>query len=123
MGYPLGLLFGSTHFFVAQPFDRCPALTPRADLLKLTVSEMFNSYEGVLDRPDPDKLVKLHLDRCAIPILRVLDQEDHEESDDRRAGVDHQLPCVGILKDWACDCPYHDYAHSYQERQCSSGCL
>ena len=43
---------------------------------------------------DADQLVELELDRLGVAVLRVLDQEHHQERDDRRAGVDDQLPGV-----------------------------
>lgn len=39
------------------------------------------------------QFVELGLDCRAIPILSVLDEEHHQESDDRCSGVDHELPC------------------------------
>src|SRR5687767_14175867 len=39
-------------------------------------------------------LVELYLQCFGVTVLRVLDQEYHEKSDDRCAGVDHQLPRV-----------------------------
>src|SRR6185369_7027633 len=41
-----------------------------------------------------NELIELHLDGFGIPVLRVLDQEHHEKRDDRRTGVDDQLPGV-----------------------------
>ena len=40
--------------------------------------------------------VEFHLDRGAVAVLRVLDQENHQEGDDGRAGVDDELPGVGV---------------------------
>ena len=42
--------------------------------------------------------IKLDLDGSAVPVLGVLDQKDHQESDNRRTGVDDELPRVGIMK-------------------------
>jgi hypothetical protein len=39
----------------------------------------------------PDQLVQLDLYGCPVAVLGVLDQEDHEEGQDRRAGVDDEL--------------------------------
>jgi hypothetical protein len=39
-----------------------------------------------------DELMELELDRLRLAVLRVLNDEHHEERDDRRAGVDRQLP-------------------------------
>ena len=33
-----------------------------------------------------------------IAVLRVLDQEDHQERNDGRAGVDDELPRIGIME-------------------------
>ena len=55
---------------------------------------MLDADEGVLALADADQLVELRLKGRAVPVLGVLDQEHHEEGDDRRAGVDDQLPGV-----------------------------
>src|SRR5579862_7206345 len=34
------------------------------------------------------------MERCGVPVLCVLDQEDHQKRDDRRSGVDDELPGV-----------------------------
>jgi len=53
-------------------------------------------------RPGPrngaDELIQLQLNRPGIPVLGILDHEDHEEGDDRGGGVDDELPCVGEVK-------------------------
>ena len=38
------------------------------------------------------------MDRFGIPVLRILNQEHHQESDDGCAGIDDQLPRVGKMK-------------------------
>src|SRR5204862_517438 len=43
---------------------------------------------------DPDQLVKLQLDGLRVAPLRVLDQKDHDQCDDRGSCVDDQLPGV-----------------------------
>jgi len=45
-----------------------------------------------------DQFVELGLDRAGVAVLGILDQEHHQEGDDRRAGVDHQLPGIGIME-------------------------
>ena len=42
-----------------------------------------------------DQFVELGLERGAVAVLGVLDQEHHEEGDDGRPGVDDQLPGIG----------------------------
>ena len=46
-----------------------------------------------------DQLVQLGLHRRTVAVLGVLDQEHHQEGDDGRAGVDHQLPGLAELED------------------------
>jgi hypothetical protein len=43
------------------------------------------AFDGAYD------LVELDLERRSVAVLRVLDDEDHQEGDDRRRRVDHQL--------------------------------
>jgi len=44
-------------------------------------------------------------------VLRALNQKDHQESNDRRSRIDHELPRVGKLEDWSSDAPDHNYCH------------
>ena len=46
-----------------------------------------------------DYLVELGLYRGAVPILGVLDEEHHQERDDRRSRVDDELPRLRELED------------------------
>ena len=46
-----------------------------------------------------DQFVELGLHGRAVAVLRVLDQEHHQEGDDRGAGVDDQLPGVAKAED------------------------
>jgi hypothetical protein len=48
------------------------------------------------------------MDRRTIPVRRVLDQKDHQDRDDRRAGVDHQRPGIAESRPWAGDDPAED---------------
>lgn len=54
----------------------------------------------------PDQFVEFELHCFAIAILRVLDEEHHQERDDRCSGVNNELPCVGIVKEWSSECPH-----------------
>ena len=38
------------------------------------------------------------MNRFRIAVLRILDQEHHEEGDNRRAGVNDQLPRIRVMK-------------------------
>eukprot|EP01037_Dinobryon_pediforme_P014981 gene14980-15119_t len=71
--------------------------------------EPEQSVAGVL--VGADELVELELDHPRVPVLRVLQQEHHQEGDDGGAGVDDELPGVGILEIGAADPPQdHDGA-------------
>jgi hypothetical protein len=63
----------------------------------------------------PNQLVELDLNRPRVPVLGVLNQEDHEERHDRRGGVDHQLPGIGEPEQRADGEPHHDQEHGHAE--------
>src|SRR5260221_11011505 len=63
-----------------------------------------------------DQLVELEVDRFRVAVLGVLDQEDHQESDDGGAGVDDELPRVGEMEDWAGGGPDDD--DQYRQEEC-----
>src|SRR6185436_19526507 len=66
-----------------------------AECIEVLLLELFQIEEGVMRAFGcADELVELHLDRFSVSILCVLNQKDHQERDDRGAGVDHQLPGV-----------------------------
>src|SRR5262245_56228272 len=44
--------------------------------------------------PGGDDFVQLEVDGARVLVLGALDQEDHQERDDGRAGVDDELPCI-----------------------------
>src|SRR5438034_1109892 len=47
---------------------------------------------------DADQFVEVDLNRDGVPVLRALNQEHHQKSNDGRAGVDHQLPGIAEAK-------------------------
>ena len=59
---------------------------------------MFNSNEGITSRADADQFIQLDLDRGAIAVLGILNQEHHQECDNRGARIDDKLPSVGIAE-------------------------
>src|SRR4029453_15406185 len=70
----------------------CELLIEAMQGLELFVREALDVDEPVaraLHRRD--QLVQLQLDRVGVLVLRLLDQEDHQEGDDGRAGVDDEL--------------------------------
>ena len=53
-------------------------------------------------------LVELQVDGAGVLVLRALDEEDHQEGDDGRPRVDHELPGVREAEDGARDPPDED---------------
>jgi hypothetical protein len=70
-----------------------------------------------------NEFVQFQLNRRRIPVLRVLDKEHHKERDDRCAGVDDQLPCVGKMKSGTSDRPNKNDKNCYNERVRASALL
>ena len=76
---------------------------------------MFDADEMVMGFTRPDQFVQLGLDCSSVAVLRVLDEEHHQESDDGRAGVDDQLPCIGKAEDRTADGPHRDHKAAEDE--------
>ena len=70
---------------------------------------MLYTDKGVRSGGDTYQLIKLGLNSCSIAVLRVLNEEHHQEGDDSCACVDEKLPRVRELKNWAASSPnkYH----------------
>src|SRR3954468_8732958 len=71
----------------------------RAVRLQVAIQELIVDLLEVEERivraaRGADQLVELDLDRRGVPVLRVLDQEHHQEGDDRGRGIDDELPRV-----------------------------
>jgi hypothetical protein len=50
--------------------------------------------------------------RClGVAVLRVLDQKHHQKGNDRRGGVDDQLPGIGKMNRWSGENPDKNYEH------------
>src|SRR5262245_56456347 len=85
-----------------QELARVPSqlLVALADAYQVVLLQLLEIQQRVLSAFDrTDQLVQLDLDRPAVAVLGVLDQEDHKEGDDRGAGVYHQLPRVAEAED------------------------
>ena len=63
------------------------------------------------------QLVQFQVDGPRVLVLRPLDEEHHQERDDRGAGVDHQLPGVTELEQRPGDRPHRDYQQRKAETQ------
>src|SRR5215207_7757259 len=64
-----------------------------ADARELVLFELFEiEQRGVRALGTADQLVELDLYGLRIAVLRVLNQEHHQECHDGGSGVDHELP-------------------------------
>src|SRR5215813_6801563 len=70
----------------------------------------------------PDQFIELQLDRGALQVLGVLDEEHHQEGHNRRPGVDHQLPGVAQAEGRASESPSHDDQDGEDEGQRMAHC-
>src|SRR3954447_7672194 len=61
-----------------------------------------SAFDGAND------LVELEVNCLGVPVLSVLDQKYHQESDDRRSGINDELPGIRIMKGWAGNPPDDD---------------
>ena len=61
--------------------------------------EIFQIHQVVARAlSDADQFVELQMHHFGVAILRVLNQEDHQEGDDRRTRVDDELPRIGVAE-------------------------
>lgn len=87
------------------------------EFLQFVVREMLDVDHLVLRLIDRlDDFVELEVDGARVAILRVLDQEHHKESDDRRAGVDDELPGIRVVEVRPRDKPQRDDQQRGEER-------
>jgi hypothetical protein len=56
-----------------------------------------------------------------VAVLRVLDQKHHEKGDDRRGGVDDQLPGIGKMNRWSGENPDKNSEHGSSKSPGSQG--
>ena len=78
-------------------------------LLELFVGQLLEIDQLVARALESaNELVELDVNRDRVPVLRVLDQEHHEKGDDRRAGIDDELPRIGKVEDGSGDGPPED---------------
>ena len=56
----------------------------------------------------PEQFIDLEVQRLAVAVLCVLDEEHHEKGDDRGARINDQLPSVAKVEDWPGN-PPNDY--------------
>ena len=77
--------------------------------VELLLAQVFDVDQPVRGAGDGrHQLVQLELHRARVLVLRVLDQEHHEERHDGRSRVDDELPGVGKVKERAGQEPHDD---------------
>lgn len=54
------------------------------------------------------QLINLDMQDIVVAVLRVLDQEHHQERDNGRRGIDDQLPGVVVVEIGSAQAPYQD---------------
>src|SRR4051794_18303666 len=69
------------------------------NLVELMLFQLLQIQQGVVSPcRRPQQLVQLDLNRLGIPVLSGLDEEYHQEGDDRRTGIDDELPGITEMK-------------------------
>src|SRR5690348_5720920 len=89
-------------------FSPCPSFALRSQLFQLFFGQVLNSDIDVEGLADADQLVKLDLYRGPVPVLGVLNEKNHQEGNNGRAGIDDELPSVGVAEVGASESPDHD---------------
>ena len=108
-----GRALGSVVFLAGLSFD---LLTFLLELFPGRVFDVGDFIVGAFHRQNEFR--QLDLKRLRVVVLRILNQKDHEECHDRRAGIDDELPGVAIVKDRATYAPRQDHR---DRRQKNSG--
>lgn len=84
---------------------------------QLPVAHLIQGQCGILScLGGSNQLIDLQMQNVVVPILGILDQENHQERDDCRRRVDDQLPRIVEMKIRARDCPHSYEANSDEER-------
>jgi hypothetical protein len=87
--------------FLCNPISGffCKGSTILAVFFNFVLCEIVDSYKAILGHfVTTDQLIEFGLYRCTITILRVLNDENHKEGYDCRAGIYHKLPSIRILE-------------------------
>lgn len=84
-----------------------------SDVLFRQVFNVDHAIAGTFLRRQ--QLIELQLNCQRLFVLRALDQKDHQKRDNRRGGVDHQLPGLGVANKGTGECPDDDRNYSNQK--------
>src|SRR5262245_15844264 len=89
---------------------------------EILLGQLLQVEQGILRALDgADDLVELELHRHAVAVLGVLDDEHHQEGDDRRAGVDDELPGIGKAEERSARGPQYDDEAGSRESEGMTG--
>jgi oligopeptide/dipeptide ABC transporter ATP-binding protein len=99
-GRPPSAVFPSLpllHHFAARLASEIQIGLPQ--LVEIRFLELLEIQQLVTRMADrADQFVQLHLRGFGVLVLRALNQEDHEEGDDRGAGIDDELPGIAVVE-------------------------
>jgi hypothetical protein len=96
-------------------------LVPVRESLEFVVGQVLDVDHLVLRLVDRfNDLIEFEVNRARIPVLRILDQEHDQKCDDSRAGIDNELPGIGVLEVRARNEPQRDRSEGGEERPLGS---
>src|SRR6266480_5273826 len=82
------------------------------ELFQILVRKLFKIDQFISRAFDgTNDLIKFQMNGFGIAVLGVLNQEHHEEGNDRGGGVDDELPGVGKMKSRPSEAPHGDDEH------------
>src|SRR6266566_5829653 len=91
------------------------------ELFQILVRKLFKINEFISRAFDgANNLIKFQMNGFGIAVLGVLNQEHHEEGNDRRSGVDDELPGIGKVKRRSGEKPHEDDEHSSGKSPCAA---
>lgn len=93
-------------------------------IVQRVIGEIFEVDQLVASRVNAAyQLVELEMHGASVAVLRVLNQEHDQKGNDRGAGVNRQLPCIGIMKNRPQHCPQDDLSECEEKGDWRSGVL
>src|SRR2546421_11709374 len=93
--------------FLAAPADSVEFLF---ELRQFVIGHVFEIHHLVTRTFDgEDELIELEVKSLGVAVLGVLNEKYHQERNDGCAGVDDQLPRIGVMEDWAQKSPCDNY--------------
>ena len=106
------------HRSILAPFPVFERAKLAFDLGDLLVAAVLQIDKPVACRfQASQQLIKLEVQGTRIAALRVLDQEHHEEGNDGRARINHQLPGIRVAEEWPRDRP-GEHQHARGDKRC-----